>query len=93
MTLGRLRISIVAALTAGLAVLAGCGGGDGDETAFTPVAGSDSAYCQAYRSWKVYELDGGGAFDQPNPAALRTWWNAYLVAEETMLQRSAAGDP
>jgi hypothetical protein len=72
----------------GLAVLAGCGGGDGDETAFTPVAGSNGAYCQAYRSWKVYELDAGGAFDQPNPAALRTWWNEYLVAEETMLREA-----
>ena len=88
MTLGRLRICAVAALTAGLAVLAGCSGGDGDESAFTPVAGSDSAYCHAYRSWKVYELDAGGAFDQPSPAALRTWWNAYLVAEETMLQQA-----
>jgi hypothetical protein len=88
MTLGRLRICTVAVLTTGLAVLAGCSGGDGDETAFTPVAGSDSAYCQAYRSWKAYELDAGGAFDQPNPAALRTWWNAYLVAEETMLQEA-----
>ncbi len=76
------------ALALGLAVLAGCGGGDGDETAFTPVAGSDSAYCHAYRSWKVYELDAGGAFDQPNPAALRTWWNAYLAAEETMLREA-----
>lgn len=85
---GRLRIRTIAGLTAGLAVLTGCGGGDGEETAFTPVAGSDSAYCQAYRSWKVYELDGGGAFDQPNPAALRIWWNAYLVAEETMLQQA-----
>ena len=88
MNLGRLRICTVAGLAAGLGVLAGCGGGDGDETAFTPVAGSDSAYCQAYRSWKVYELDAGGAFDQPNPAALRTWWNEYLVAEETMLQQA-----
>jgi hypothetical protein len=88
MTLGRLGICTVAGLTAGLAVLAGCGGGDGDEAAFTPVVGSDSAYCQAYRSWKVYELDGGGAFDQPDPAALRAWWNAYLVAEETMLQQA-----
>jgi len=88
MTLGRLRICTVAGLAVGLAVLAGCGGGDGDETAFTPVADSDSAYCRAYRSWKVFELDGGGAFDQPNPAALRIWWNAYLVAEETMLQQA-----
>lgn len=88
MSLGRLRLCAVAGLTAALAVLAGCGGGYGDEAAFTPVAGSDSAYCQAYRSWKVYELDGGGAFDQPDPAALRTWWNAYLVAEETMLQQA-----
>ena len=74
-------------LALGLAALAGCGGG-GDETAFTPVAGSDGAYCKTYRAWKVYELDGGGAFDQPNPAALRTWWNAYLVAEETMLREA-----
>lgn len=88
MTLGRLRICTAAGLTAGLAVLAGCGGRDGDEAAFTPVAGSDSAYCEAYRSWKVYELDAGGAFDQPNPAALRTWWSAYLVAEETMLREA-----
>jgi hypothetical protein len=36
----------------------------------------------------VYELDAGGAFDQANPAALRTWWNAYLVAEETMLREA-----
>jgi hypothetical protein len=76
------------ALTVGLAVAAGCGGGGGEGRAFTPVAGSDSAYCDAYRSWKVYELDAGGAFDQPDPAALRTWWNAYLVAEETMLQHA-----
>jgi hypothetical protein len=88
MTLGRLRICTAAALTAGLAVLAGCSGGDGDETALTPVAGSDSAFCRAYRSWKVYELDAGGAFDQPGPAALRTWWNVYLVAEETMLREA-----
>ncbi len=88
MNLGRLRICAVVALTAGLGMLAGCGGGGGDETAFTPLARSDSAYCRAYRSWKAYELDGGGAFDQPNPAALRTWWNTYLVAEETMLQQA-----
>jgi hypothetical protein len=76
---------LLLALALGLAA-AGCTGGS--EPAFTPVAGSDSAYCHTYRSWKVYELDGGGAFDQPNPAALRTWWNAYLVAEETMLREA-----
>lgn len=83
MTLGRLRICSVAAI----ALLAGCGG-DGGETALAPVASSHSAYCQAYRSWKVYELDAGGAFDQSSPAALRRWWNAYLVAEETMLREA-----
>jgi hypothetical protein len=88
MNRGRLRICAAAALTAGLALLAGCSGGEGDQTAFTAGSGSDSAYCRAYRSWKVFELDGGGAFDQPNPAALRTWWNAYLVAEETMLREA-----
>lgn len=76
------------ALALGLAVLAGCGGSNGGAEAFTPVPGSDSTYCHTYRSWKMYELDGGGAFDQPNAAALRTWWNAYLVAEETMLREA-----
>jgi hypothetical protein len=80
--------SALGALALGLAVLAGCGGSHGGAEAFTPVPGSDSAYCHGYRSWKVYELDGGGAFDQPDPAALRTWWNAYLVAEETMLREA-----
>lgn len=83
-----LRSCAVATLTVGLAVLAGCSGGDVDETALTPIVGSDSAYCQAYRAWKVYELDARGAFDQPNPAALRRWWNAYLLAEETMLREA-----
>jgi hypothetical protein len=90
MTFGRVRTCTVAALTAGLAVLTGCSGGGGDETAFTPVAGSDGAYCKTYRAWKVYELDGGGAFDQPNADALRVWWNAYVIAEETMLQQVPA---
>ena len=77
-----------APLILGLAVLAGCGGGGGNEPAFTPIAGSDSAYCHTYRAWKVYELDGGEGFDQPNPAALRRFWNAYLIAEETLLQQA-----
>jgi hypothetical protein len=38
----------------------------------------------------MYELDHGEGFDQPDPAALRTWWNAYLVAEETLLQQAPA---
>ena len=71
-----------------LAVLAGCGGSGGDETAFVPVAGSDSAYCDTYRAYKVQELDGGGGDDQPNPAALRKWWNDYLIFEETMLREA-----
>ena len=74
------------ALALGVASAAACTGGS--EPAFTPVAGSDGAYCKTYRAWKAYELDGGGAFDQPNPAALRAWWNAYLVAEETMLREA-----
>jgi len=66
---------------------AGCTGGH-DGTAFTPPAGSDGEYCKTYRAWKVYELDEGEAFDQPNPAALRRYWNAYLISEETMLQQA-----
>jgi hypothetical protein len=84
--MSRLRTTTLLLLVLVSALSAGCTGSD--ETPFTPVAGSDGAYCQAYRSWKVYELDAGGAFDQPNPAALRTWWNEYLVAEETMLREA-----
>ena len=75
-------------LILGSAVLAGCGGGDGDETAFVPAAGADSAYCDAYRAYKAQELDGGGAYDQPNPAALRKWWNDYVIFEETLLHEA-----
>ncbi len=82
----RLRSITLLVLVLGLSTLAGCGGTD--EAAFTPVAGADGAYCETYRAWKVYELDGGGAFDQPNPAALRKWWNAYVIAEETMLREA-----
>ena len=77
-------------LILGLAMLAGCGGSDGDETAFIPVAGSDTAYCDAYRAWQVHELDGGEGNDQPNPAALRKYWNEYLIFEETLLHEAPA---
>jgi hypothetical protein len=75
------------ALTLSLAVLAGCSGG-GDDAAFTSGTGSDIPYCKTYRAWKVYELDNGEGFDQPNRAALRTFWNAYLISEETLLQQA-----
>jgi hypothetical protein len=83
-----MKVTLVA-LALVLAALGGhAGAGDGGGPTSTPVAGPDNAYCRAYRTWKVYELDAGGAFDQPNPASLRAWWNAYLVAEETMLQQA-----
>jgi hypothetical protein len=77
-------------LILGSAALAGCSGSDGDETAFTPVPGSDTAYCNAYRAWQVHELDGGEGDDQPNPAALRKYWNEYLIFEETLLHEAPA---
>lgn len=80
--------SALGALALGLAVLAaGCSGSD-DAAVFTPVAGSDGPYCKTYRAWKAYELENGEGFDQPNPAALRTFWNAYLISEETALQQA-----
>ncbi len=88
MAFGRFTICVLAALTLGMAALAGCGGSDGDKTAFTPVAGGDSAYCDAYRAWQVHELDGGEGNDQPNPAALRRYWNEYLIFEETLLHEA-----
>ena len=89
MTLARSYV-VLAPLILVLAVLAGCSGSDGDETAFTPVAGSDTAYCDAYRAWQVHELDGGEGPDQPNPAALRKYWNEYLIFEETLLHEAPA---
>lgn len=83
----RRRATAVVALTLGTAVLGACSGSD-DDAAFAHVAGSDSAYCATYRAWKVYELDNGGAFDQPTPAALRRWWEAYSSSEESMLEQA-----
>ena len=74
-------------LALALAVVAGCGGSDGDETAFTPVDGTESAYCDTYRGWQVHELDGEGD-DQPNPAAFRAYWNDYLEFNKTSLQQA-----
>jgi hypothetical protein len=82
----RRRVIAVVAVILGTAVLGACS--SDDDAAFTPVAGSDSAYCATYRAWKVYELDNGEAFDQPSPTALRKFWNAYLIAEETLLQQA-----
>ena len=85
---GRACTWTLAPLILGLAVLTGCSGSEGNEPAFTPIAGSDSAYCRTYRAWKVHELDAGEGFDQPNPAALRRHWNAYLIVEETLVQQA-----
>ena len=76
-------------LVLGLAVLAaGCGGSDGDKTSFTPIDGTESAYCDTYRAWQVHELDGGTGDDQPNPAAFRAYWADYLEFNKTSLQQA-----
>jgi hypothetical protein len=89
MTLTRSYVAL-APLILVLAVLAGCSGSTGGETAFVPVAGSDTAYCDAYRAWQVHELDGGEGDDQPNQTALRKYWNEYLIFEETLLHEAPA---
>ena len=76
----------IAALVAAM-VLAACGGDDGDETAFTPVAGTESAYCDTFRAWQVHELDGDGD-EQPNPAAFEKYWNDYLEFNATSLEQA-----
>ena len=81
---GAVLISVTLALT----VFAGCGGSDGDETAFTPVDGTESAYCDTFRAWQVHELDGGEGDDQPNPAALEAYFSDYLEFNATMLQQA-----
>jgi hypothetical protein len=75
-------VTVVAVL-----VLAACGGDDGDETAFTPLAGTESAYCDTFRAWQVHELDGDGD-EQPSPAALEKYWNDYLEFNVTSLEQA-----
>jgi hypothetical protein len=84
----RLSYAALVSLILGLALLAGCGGEHGDGTAFVPVAGTESAYCNAYRAWQVHELDGGEGDDQRTPAALRKYWNEYVIFEETLLHEA-----
>src|SRR5262245_61046299 len=67
---------------------AGCGGTDRAETAFAPMAGTESASCDTYRAWQVHELDGGTGDDQPNPAALRAYWKDYLEFNKTSLRQA-----
>jgi hypothetical protein len=82
-----LRGLLLISLTLATAMLAGCSGGDGDENAFSPVDGTESAYCDTYRAWQVHELDGDGD-DQPNPAALEAYWNEYIEFNENSLQQA-----
>jgi hypothetical protein len=81
--------AIVIALMLVFAALAGCGGRDGDETAFVPLAGTESAYCDTYRAWQVHELEGDGD-DQPNPAAFEKYWNEHLEYNATSLRQAPA---
>ncbi len=87
--IGRRLLGATILLIAASAVLAGgCGGADGDETAFTPVAGTESAYCDTYRKWQVYKVDHGEGDDPRSPAAFRAWWNEYLIFNETALKQA-----
>lgn len=74
-------------LTLVLAMLAAGCGGDDDETAFTPVAGTESPYCDTYRAWQVHELDGEGG-EQPTPAAFEKYWGEYLEFNRTALEQA-----
>jgi hypothetical protein len=81
-------IGVALVLVLALSALAGCGGGDGSSSAYTPVPGTESVYCDAYRAWQVHELDGGEGDDQRSPAALRRYWNEYVIFEETLLHEA-----
>ena len=86
MALGRFHVLTLMLV----ASMAACGG-DVDEAAFTPVAGTQSAYCDAFRGWQVYLLDDAGyGMQQPTPTALREYWNEYLIIEETLLREAPA---
>jgi hypothetical protein len=85
----RLMLGAAMLLIVGSAMLvAGCGGSDSDETAFTPVAGNDSAYCDTYWGWQAYKADRGQGDDERSPAAFRAWWNEYLIFNETALKQA-----
>ncbi len=84
------RVRHVAAVAFVLAAVAGCNGGR-DPAVVEPATGSHSPYCKTYRAWKVYELDHGEGFDQPDPAALRRFWSAYLRSEEALLRQAPPG--
>jgi hypothetical protein len=75
------------ALVLGLSLLAGCGGSD-SPAEYTPVPGTESVYCDTYRDWQVHELDGGEGDHQRTPAAFRSYWNEYLIFEETLLHEA-----
>ena len=78
-----LRLAAVpAALMLASAVFTGCGGG-GDRGSFTPLRGSEGAYCDTYRGWQAHELDAGDP--TVSPTALRAYWSDYLAFLDTAL--------
>ena len=56
--------AVLTSLMLASVMLAGCGG-DGDAVAFTPVAGTGSAYCDNYRAWQAYKMDHGEGDESP----------------------------
>ncbi len=87
----RLAAGGLAALTLGLAVLAGCGGSDDDAALpAEQVAAFSSPYCVTARQWAVHELDGGGdgAYASGGPPALRKWWGEQLAYLKTSLSQA-----
>jgi hypothetical protein len=84
----RLLRAAMLLVVASAALAAGCGGSE--EAAYTPVAGTESAYCDTLRAWQVHELDGGEGDDQPTAAALRAYHDDYLEFNATMLRQAPA---
>jgi hypothetical protein len=79
--------AFIFSVTLALAALTGCASFGGEETAFTAIEGTESAYCDTFRAWQVHELEGEGD-DQPSPAALEAYLNDYLEFNATMLEQS-----
>ena len=80
--------AVLISLTLCLAVLAACGDSDGDESAFTPVKGTESAYCDTFRAWQVHHVLDGGDEAELTPAAFERYWNEYLVYQKTSVQQA-----
>ena len=76
-------------VTVALAILAGCGG-KGDEAAFTRCPARTARTALRTRRGRCTGSTTVRRTIQPDPAALRAWWNEHVIVEETLLREAPA---